>query len=568
MFTEQEKQLIVWGKANGKSEKEVKDALVRLRSGTPVAKQEPEKPKEPGYIERVGRSVGDTIENILVNTEKARKAPGLGIVETGRAVLRTAGDIAGTVVSPITEAVAPALAPVVQKIAEIPGVQDSIKDVAEWAARNPKSAKDLGAIINIVGLAAGGTGTKITGEVSGKIASKGVELAGKGVAKAGEIAGKAGDVAGATVGGISRIPSWIVTNVADRKATIEAVKELPTKIAQTAAKDGIDIPDVKFMYNLPKEQRPLLKELAEITKRFAKGDTTTNPIEVVGKPIVERIKQLESARTSIGKKLGEAANNLGVVTRDELFNPVFEGLKKVPGLDGLTVSPKGILDFAKTTLASELTDADRKAIQKIFSEAVKWGNGKQKHLLRQELFEVLGGKKRSLQALTDTQDKAFQSIRKSLSDVLEDKNGTYKTLSNEYRKVVQPLADMRKFMKSIPGAEEDVLDMSAGLLARRLTSNAPSNPQIRNILKAMDEAAGATGKSQISTEVLQDFYNILDKYYDIAGKTGFKGQIKSAIEGTGGVANRIAREVSSLAGETPAVRQKALEDILKEILGE
>jgi hypothetical protein len=80
---------------------------------------------------------------------------------------------------------------------------------------------------------------------------------------------------------------------------------------------------------------------------------------------------------------------------------------------------------------------------------------------------------------------------------------------------------MRRFMKTLPDATEDILDMQAGLLARRLTGNAQSNPQIRNILKMLDKATGKTGTKD-SVEALQDLYNIFDKYYSIAGKTGFQ----------------------------------------------
>ena len=40
-----------------------------------------------------------------------------------------------------------------------------------------------------------------------------------------------------------------------------------------------------------------------------------------------------------------------------------------------------------------------------------------------------------------------------------------------------------------PDIDEDILDMSAGLLARRLTSNSASNPKIRLLLRQLDETA-------------------------------------------------------------------------------
>ena len=218
-------------------------------------------------------------------------------------------------------------------------------------------------------------------------------------------------------------------------------------------------------------------------------------------------------------------------------------------------------------MATELSKADRAAIEKIYQISIKSGTGKSKHLLRQELFEILGGKKRSLSNLTDTQEKAFQAVRKGLSDVLESKNASYKTLSNDYRKVMQPLQDIRGYMKKVVGAEEDIQNMSAGLLARRITSAAKSNPEIRAVLNKMDIATKIPGKTRVSIESLQDFYNILEKYYDIAPKTGFQAQVRQGVErAVGGPVKFLGEQAKSYLGETPAVRQKALEKILEEIL--
>src|SRR3990167_691146 len=363
-----------------------------------------------------------------------------------------------------------------------------------------------------------------------------------------------------------RIPDRFRTNVAQKKAVQQTINQLPAKVARQAAQDGLDIVDIKKLYSIPKTQTASLRKLAVVTKQFAEGKTKTNPIEVVGKPIVTRLKELEQARVKVGAKLGEVADNLGVVTREELFPTIFQRLRKVSGLEKLGVDNVGRLNFKNTVLATAETVSDRKAIQSIFADAVKWGQGKNKHLLRQELFESLGGKKSASIKLTATQEKAYQAIRQGLSDVLESKNVGYKNLSNQYRKIISPLQAMRKMMK-VAGEADDVLDMSAGLLARRLTSMAQSNPQIRAILNAMDKATKKAGKTRLSVETLQDFYNILEKYYDIAPKTGFQAQVRQGVEkAVSRPLNFIGEQIKGFAGETTAVRQKALEKILNEIL--
>lgn len=359
-----------------------------------------------------------------------------------------------------------------------------------------------------------------------------------------------------------RIPSNIKTNVATQKATQEAINRLPSKIAQTAVRDGVDIADATQLPKVISKIKPQAKELLKTIRDFEKNPRGTNPIEIVGKPITQKLKQLESARLKAWNKLWTVADILPKVTSNEALNSVFNAIKKVPWLSGVKIKWDGVLDFANTTLATSLTKWDRTAIQKVFNDATSAGTGKSKHLLRQELFEVLWGKKKSLTNMTDTQEKAFDAIRKWLSDLLESKSGQYKALSNEYRKIVQPLSEMRRFMKTLPEATEDILDMKWGLLARRLTSNAVSNPQVRQLLRNLDKVTG--GKTTESVEAMQDLYNILDKYYNIAGKTGLKWQVQSSIEWS--VRWTIWQAVKWFAWQSEAVVKKAINDLMEDLL--
>jgi len=535
--------------------------------------------KQPGYFQRVGTGLKETFTGLGQDLQtQAETIAGEDLQEDpsrtkqaialGRGGLRTVGAVARAAFTPVMEA------PGIKQAGEFIGEQLAdtapMQKFAEWSERHPEAAKDIMDTLDIASLI--GTGPAV------KPLAKGAKVA---TAKAGQVARDVGTKTVATTQKVTqpiqkfsaplieeakRIPERMSTNVAQKQAIQQTINQLPTKVARQAAQDGLDVVDVKRLYQLPKSQKVPLKKLATVVKDFAEGKTKTNPIEVVGKPIVDRLKELESSKGTIGQKLGQAAEQLGTVSKQELDDVVFKELKGVSGLNGLKKTMLGELDFSNTTLATELSKADRMAIRKIFSMATKSGTGKSKHLLRQELFEILGGKKRALTALTDTQEKAFQAVRKGLSNVLENKNPIYKTLSNDYRKVVQPLQQMRKIMR-VSGEADDILDMSAGLLARRLTSFAQSNPQIKAILNAMDKATKVGGKTRLSVETLQDFYNILEKYYDIAPKTGFQSQVKAGIEkAAGGPIKYIGEQVGGLVGETPAVRQKALEKILEEIL--
>jgi hypothetical protein len=520
--------------------------------------------------------------------ERTKEAAGAGVSKIGEAFRESqegkfplstgakfGAGVIETVFSPLTAVVEPAIKPTLGKAIEF-GVEQisDIPEVQEFAMSNAgevteRIAEDIGNLNAILAAATLQRAPKVGADVV-RTTEAGADVIKGGVDKAlqpvrGVVEGTR-DVVGMVAEEAQRLPTRIATNVAEKQAVRQMIQQLPTKIARQAAQDGLDILDIQKLYKIPASQKAPLKTLANTVKDFIQGKTTTNPIEIVGKPIVSRIKELESARGTIGQKLGKAAENLGKVTSQETSTAVFEALRKVQGLSGLKVSARGVLDFRDTVLASALSKADQVVIQKIFNQAIKAGTGRSKHLLRQELFEILGGKKKSLANLTATQEQAFNAIRKGLSDVLESKNSLYKDLSNQYRKVAQPLQEIRSYMKKVVGAEEDILDMSAGLLARRLTSAAKSNPEIRNVLNAMDKATTVAGKTRLSVETLQDFYNILEKYYDIAPKTGFQAQVRQGVEKATGITDFAFQQIKGFAGETPVVRQKALEKILEEIL--
>lgn len=528
----------------------------------------PNRPKqEPGFFERLKQDV-----------QKA----GTGISEAGQRYeagqqsgLETLAQGAGSVIGGITSAVSEV--PIVHEaigalgsginaiVSTIP--QEKRQQVVDmYNSLSPREKANIEAILNIASVVPAVKGGELIGKAAITGAEKGIDL-GKASLEATGAAMKATKEAVAPITeSATNIGSRIKTNVGAKRAEMKTISELPTETARNAVRNGIEIQDINSLYSIPKEQQNMISGLLDVAKNYSAGLTKQDPIEIVGKPIVSRIKELETKRQQVGAQLGEVAKNLGVVTKPELENGVFSALKKVNGLDGITVK-NGKLDFSNTTLLGKENLADRKALQEAYTQATTWGNGYKAHLYRQSLFETLGGKKASGQMLTDTQEKGLEAIRSGLSNVLETKNPKYKTLSNEYRKIVQPMSQLRKMMKTIdPTASEDILNLQAGLLARRLTSNAPSNPQLRAILQQIDQATKTPGKTRLSTETLMDAYNMINKYYDIAPKTGFQGGVKTGVEQALGksIPDVIGSMYKSTAGASTEVRQKAFEDALKE----
>lgn len=536
-------------------------------------------------VKKAGSNIAESFQGRvegLVDRGMSGQGAGSTLLQTLGATAGVAGDIAGEAINTATGGLIPKAIEAGSKL--VPDFisnagADIVLAYQDWKSSNPEAAANLESATNIAsvvpigavaksGTQAAASGLKTAAATTARAVGTGVDAAANIARPVLETAGTAartvGNAATMAVEGASRIPGRLATNVAEQTAVKEAIKELPTKVAQKAVKDGIDIIDAKQLYEIPTPQKPMVKKLVDSVKNFAEGKTKINPAEEVGKPIVAKIKVLNSQKGKIGQQLGEVADNLGTVTKPELETAVFDSMTKVPGLNGLKIAEDG-LDFADTSLASSLSAADQSVISEAFVNATKGGTGKSAHLYRQELFEILGGKKKSLSNMTDTQERALEAIRKGLSNVLETKNPQYKKLSAQYRAVVQPLNDLNKLLKA-QGLDDDLLNMSAALLARRLTSNAASNPQIRQILRSMDKVT-LKGKTLPNVEMLQDVYNILDKYYNIEGGTTLQGQVGRAVSKSLNAKDLVTSAITENIGITPAVQRKALENMLAEILG-
>jgi len=324
-------------------------------------------------------------------------------------------------------------------------------------------------------------------------------------------------------------------NIAAGEAETAAYKAL-TPESQKAVRGGLLRRDVEAFTSGNDKEKGILRDMVKAAEENTNNRGTQHPSDLVGKEMNRRIKLLDDQRKTIGKDLGEHVR--GLKTKDlggieKVQEDVVKRLNEVPGLEGIktTVDDAGktVLDFSDTAMSGSQTENARKELQAIFDDM----NGKtpyQLHRQRQELFEALGGKKAAQLQLTETQEQGMDAVREGIADSLERVSNGYKDLNSQYREVITPLREMRKFYKGTEGAAEDVLDAKGGLLARRLTSNVASAPELRRILDEIGTQLAKRGQdvSDVDLNKLQDMYNALNRYYDITKDTTFEGLIKSA----------------------------------------
>jgi hypothetical protein len=597
-----EMQTILNGRPKGAEVKPILDQFVGMGYTVEGVNDGTASSSKPVEQNSMGAAIDKRISNIKEEIARPTATP-----EVGTKALRVVGETAGIGVDAIAKAFEKTVMPIAESINK--AIDDGyiklglakpedfakrdqmISDMTngvitkydEFAKQYPDLAKNSEAIFNIASMVpvvkAVGSGAKATVSTA-----KNTMNATKNAITESKIIKTGTSFVDNAKTKVSDTFENVKINRAEKAKMDKVIQELGSETKKSAARSGVELADINTFAQFDKQNIPAIKKMVQMAEEVQNGKTGIDPLDVVGEPIRNKVINLSERADEIGKKLGETARNLKNVKNSELEKAVLERLRKTSGLRGLKVEdvldelgkktfdtngdPIRKLNFDETTLMSRANKAERDAIQTAFEESTRSGTGVSKHLYRQELFEILDGKKKSLSTLTDTQEKALDAIRGGLSDVLETKNAGYKDYSNQYRKIVQPLSELRKLAKNIdPNNSVDILDEAAGNLARRLTSNAASKVQIKKVLQQIDEATSAKGTTLKETQDLMDAYNVISKYYDIAGGTSLEGinmrTITKALQGTG-VADKVMEIVEKYGGSTSAVKRQKLLDLLDE----
>lgn len=450
----------------------------------------------------------------------------------------------------------------VEAIAQTPAIQSVVE---KYQALDDNTKRNIDALIGFGSLATDITGAgllkKPAMEAGKAVVETGINVAKTGVELAKPVINLGKNVVTDTATGITDFAKRIPVNVAETQAQRASVKSLGSKTLQKAAREGIDVVDLQDIKNIPKSERPKLKILSDVVKNFAEGKSKTNPFEVVGKPIVNRLKTLDNQVKGYTKQLDTVANKLSGQFLDnvqDVRQGVFDGLQELK----VGVSKGGKLIYEGSNL--EGLGNGGKLIENVFKRIMKTEDASDLHRLKKFIDENVDYGKR-VEGLTGSAEKLLKTWRRSIDTALDTQFPAYNKVNTELAKRIQPLNDLKDLLKNADGLDTDLLAEKAGILARRITSAAPSRPEVKQILRNIDRFTSSKGKTLLSTERLQDFYNILNKYYDIAPKTGFQNLVKEGVDAGTSVLGMAKQLGTKFAGKSQAVRQKAFEDALKEL---
>jgi hypothetical protein len=373
------------------------------------------------------------------------------------------------------------------------------------------------------------------------------------------------------------------------------VKEVTKKFLSTGKdiEENLQLQrDANLAINSTSGELNLLNRMIKEGEEHAVDFDKRNPQLTVGEEFLKRAEPLKKLRSQYGKELAQSVKDIpkdalvpkfedvtvetpeGPATQRIIKNPgvdprsaVLKRMNGVSELEGLTMDSKGNLDFSETSLRGKRSEAMRKQIQNDFDEIVDATPG-QLHKKRQELFDEVSKVDYKARGATE---KGMNAMRQGLADVLEQVSPKYKELNQKVATLIEPADELASLLKLSDETKvpTDFLENEAGLLARRLTSNAPSNPRIGALLDQIEKRLGEEGiKFDTRLPRVQQMYNMLNRYFpEITTETSLQGQVRNANIPTSksGVANAILDRTVKDFGTSPSVRKKYLKDLINSL---
>jgi len=520
-------------------------------------------PQEQGIFSRIGSQLGQRSQNMKESLSQSID----GKQSVGSGLLQAVGQGAGAIFDPLAEVVGTGLKatgldePIgsavgaIAEISPVKGLVDYYKGLSPEAQKNIDATFNIGSLIPVGMLAKPVANALKTGLRTGANAVE--DLATKGFQAGKQATAGAVDIVNPAFQAVKNVPARIKTNLADVKATEQVIKALPP-VAQKSVRQGVDIEDISNTIKISPAQKPVVAKLYTAVKDFVAGKTNVNPISAVGKPVVDKFNTLKAQTSKLGNQLDDIADGLvGQPVRGSgaIISTVDDSLAKLKisktenGLNftGSNIEGLGTNETIVNNVyrrLNEATDAnDLHRLKKYIDDNVTYG-------------KTTGG-------FTGTAEDLVKGWRKAIDDTLDVEFPAYNKVNTELAQRIKPINDFKRFMKSATGLDEDLMNMSAGQLMRRIASNLRSNPELRQVLRDLDKATNVKGKLSIETDTLVDFFATLEKYYpEIVGKNTFKGQIGSAIVESGSLTDKAFGAVKAIAGQSEAVKRKAITDFL------
>lgn len=608
-LSQEEKQIVEYGKSKGKSETEILTAVTKYRqsqpltqtpqfkapqySGTsilgntniqPVAQPQKETPVSDavvGFNKAIG--LGDAT-NVL-GTELARR--GIG-TDTPKEIVQantekpTKGQIAGAVAQSLAIPVGVAVtggSSLAGQVAAGAGLgyaydvgQDLIDKKTTKEVVTPGMGTAVGALAPLAITGAGavvgglrGTATKVAEPIGNAISGA--------ATKAVDALPDSNLVKGATQTAADiaeRIPRF-VGRVSDNVQE-QAVKSQRIKTSTPAVGNAlkVDLPEafVQAIPNATPEAKAAFKRVLDIADapKTTMGQKS-NPGIVAGELATDQYGVIDKQRKFIGDKIGQATKAMSRTEQVDM-RPAYSQLDNILTDQGIkpVYGTKGVeLDFSRSNLAPK----QRQVVKDLYKLATEAGDSLSPYEIhkKDQLFSAIQREARADQVadvrieLPDggTTDM-FRAFRDVYSNQLDTLSPEIKDLNKKYRNIVTLQDDIENSIFKTPNFEitkaTDPAEF-AKVNLRRIFGESQSSPAYEAIADEMDAISRLLGYKDASPKEVAAFaQEIRQLYPDTIPKTGFQGGISGVLD--------IASKALGAGKADTRDQQKALRALLDE----
>lgn len=558
----EERQILDYGKANGKTATEVKAAISQYRAKTGIST-----PSTVGASSTPAQQPQSTFDKITGAAQKVAGFIGLGKAQDtfGRALARSdvGAAITGTnadmnrqyIPAPTYKEIAGAGLQTGAAVAgtALTGGSSLLGQVAAGAGLGYlyDIGSDLSEDASLSETLTPGLGTAVG--VAAPVALKGVGMGlQKGTKAVSDVASKASGFVSDAAPGVTqigkdlleRVPragSRVADAVSDASAKAAQLKSA-TPATQSAIKSGLDEQLITGISQADDATRQAFRKMVDVAETPSVGlRPKVRPESVAGDVASQQYDILEKQRKLVGGEIGKLSDELSGKTKIDVL-PLQRNVRDVLRQNGILPDNSGTLKF----VTKRLTPQQQSVVQRLYelSTTDETLTPRQIHEFDQ-LFSKLQREARFKDQVDDiylnvgtekgnTEVNIFKVFRDIYSQQLDQLSPRIRDLNREYRLVknLQDDLDASIFKggnfettKNLDGAEFAQTNL------RRLFSDAQSAAAYRNIYDQLDTVSRSLGYKGARADELALFAEKLRKVYpDTVPETSFRGGISGAIE--------------------------------------
>lgn len=468
------------------------------------------------------------------------------------------------------------------------------------AGRNLERAGGISKLLGVdraVGTGAKGVRTAGAGMLTGGIegAAQGAGIAAEQDLDAGEIAasGVIGGIGGGAFGGALGLGGGIAGGLINKSRSLKAQRDQLLQsgardsrvaeyirnsqgkiqtdpVAQTAIRQGVDEGTVALIKGSSETDRQKMLEAFNILKR---GQTDkrfgilTRPEKVVGETAISRFKSVVDTNRRAARQLDDVAQQLkGNRVNPEA--PVSEFLNDLDGIGVKFTNGKPVFkgsDVEGIKPAEQLINRVVNRMNNVSDDAFEL------HRLKKFIDEQVEYGKNA-DGVKGQTELILKSLRRNIDELLDTSFPEYNVVNTQFsdtRKALDAFGEVagRKFNPKSPNVE-----MNAGNLMRRITSNARSRTDVidaMNELQSTAEKYGAKFDDDLISQI--DFVSELERLFGSSAPTSFQGGIEKATQEVGQAKGRTLLDMGLQGVQTAAesardINEEALERAIVELL--